>query len=95
MSLSLGNNEGTCDPPDDMTTTLSASVELDIPAPHAPKCACCASLEDALMVIASLSSQLILAQREKPDPCMYGCTADTASPRCPNHGDPLLRSTED
>lgn len=93
MSGAVGNDGGaSCEPSDDMATTLSASVEL--PAPHAPKCACCASLDDALVVIASLQSQLNEAmkadnEREDFEGCLFGCTPDVYAPRCPNHGSTL------
>lgn len=86
MIETTGNTDSTCKPANDMATTLSASVEL--PAPHAPRCACCASLDDALMVIASLQTQLAAAQAKAhgSDACWYGCTEQTHQPRCPIHG---------
>lgn len=88
MSAGSGNIGDTCEAPDDMATTLSASVELEIPAPHAPKCACCASLDDALVVIASLRSQL--DDRGRFEACLFGCSPDgPVAPRCPTHGSAL------
>lgn len=70
-----------CDPPTDMTALSPLAPELELPAPHPARCQCCASLDDALAVIASLQSQI-----REANACIHGCTDAVTMERCPVHG---------